>query len=214
MQQVNKKFYNQFVPESIKTEDYALCGRGNQSYHRYLRQNFVVIPGKTHPLIFKWSEETRWQQLQIYQTFKGSKQLQLQKFGAAQWPRVIPFLPMRDCFFVMGGFLPQAVGITNNAASGQNFHVNVETHRCVQRAPMPIPRYGFGACAYRDQIIVVGGLDETTQEDYGQTHLDSILECDRYLPFEDTWSPVPNLPDGRTNPSLAVIQQKLYVIGG
>ena len=61
MQLVNKKFYNQFVPESIKTEDYALCGRGSTSYHRYLRQNFVVIPGKTMPLLYKWSEQQRWQ---------------------------------------------------------------------------------------------------------------------------------------------------------
>jgi len=57
-------------------------------------------------------------------------------------------------------------------------------------------------------------LDQSTQEDFGQEFPISILECDRYSPVENKWEIMPNLPEGRINPSLLPIENFLYVFGG
>jgi hypothetical protein len=84
---------------------------------------------------------------------------------------------------------------------------------------MPVARFGFGACHYLDSIIVVSGIDGVTVEDQGQEYIEALLECDRYYPYEDEWVQetdklMPNLPEGRTNPSVIALNHHLYVIGG
>ena len=45
-----------------------------------------------------------------------------------------------------------------------------------------------------------------------------MFECDRYFVNEEMWATdnfiPPDLPEGRTNPSLVVLDDYLYVIGG
>lgn len=67
----------------------------------------------------------------------------------------------------MGGFNDRVVGLSNNQGSNQNYEVNIKTNRCVAKTPMPIGRFSFGICTYGEWIIVVSGLCEIVQEDFG-----------------------------------------------
>lgn len=132
----------------------------------------------------------------------------------ASFPKLVAFLPWPDIYYLMGGFNSYVKGLTANRASNQNFEINLKTGRCTRKKPLPIARFAFGLCTYGQNIIVVSGLDQCTQEDFGQEFPISILECDRYLPEEDKWEIMPNLPEGRINPTVLAIDHFLYVFGG
>ena len=79
---------------------------------------------------------------------------------------------------------------------------------------MPIARFSFGICVYGEWIFVVSGLNSMTQRDFGQQQPQSFIECDRYNIKTNEWHAMPDLPEGRVNPSLIVLQHTLYCIGG
>ena len=79
---------------------------------------------------------------------------------------------------------------------------------------MRIGRFAFGICTYGRFIFVVGGIKEVVQVDQGQATPDSLTDCDDYNVLEDKWDLMPSLPQGRIGPSLIVVNQTLYCIGG
>lgn len=120
--------------------------------------------------------------------------------------------------YVLGGFLHEVTGILTNRGSRNCFDVCLTTNRVERRPEMPVARFAFGAVFHKGSIYVVSGIDQKTQEDRGQQYVDPIYECDCYKVGLERWAVddeiPPELPEGRTNPSLTVIADNLYVIGG
>lgn len=111
-------------------------------------------------------------------------------------------MPRPDCYFIMGGLNKKDYCIIDSKyASDMNCEVNVKTKWCTLRKPLPIARFSFGICTYGEYIIIVSGLCEVSQHDLGANFPEAILECDRYSPLNDEWSIMPDLPEGRSNPS-------------
>lgn len=76
-------------------------------------------------------------------------------------------------------------------------------------APMPTARWGVGAASLGGLIYVVGGrplVDDTV--DAGLTTLEV------YDPLTNSWSPGADLPEGLNEPAVAVLDGRLFVIGG
>jgi len=75
-------------------------------------------------------------------------------------------------------------------------------------------RFSFGVCSYRGSIYVVGGLDRVAEPDLGQQIPEPLRQCEVYQPWQDRWDRLPSLVEGRINPSLTVVEDQLYCIGG
>jgi hypothetical protein len=72
-------------------------------------------------------------------------------------------------------------------------------------AELPEPRSEVAGAAWAGGLVVVGGYREDGS---------SSRRVDLWLPTEDTWRPMPDLPAARNHPAAAVLSDRLYVSGG
>lgn len=78
-------------------------------------------------------------------------------------------------------------------------------------APMPTPRYRFGAACLDDQkIYVAGGFENATAGNEGW----SMGTVDVYDIATNTWAGAPPLAEARGDLALAAVDGDLYAIGG
>jgi len=83
-----------------------------------------------------------------------------------------------------------------------------DTNTWSVKSPMPIPRNSLAAATGADgKIYAIGGF--ITDTPYGLTN-----RVDVYDPTTDTWSPGNPMPTARDFPGAAVVDGKIYVIGG
>lgn len=72
------------------------------------------------------------------------------------------------------------------------------------------PKMGFGFCAYRNELWLVGGM---SQDVSGRLRLLEEVEC--YDPVQKTWKKIfSKLPSPRCFCTLVVCSQKIYILGG
>jgi len=94
------------------------------------------------------------------------------------------------------------------------------TDTWTQASDMPWARHGHTASVVDGKVYIIGGLDLSYFKllEEGKIELDKILELfstvDVYNPATDTWTTAPALPNGRTGPTAAVVEGKIYIIGG
>ena len=108
---------------------------------------------------------------------------------------------------VLGG-----LDLANNVMSTVfTFDVVSETYNA-SKAPMPTPRYRFGAaCVGNTQIYVAGGFADTTTGNTGQ----SLGTVDIYDMARDSWSAGPPLNEPRGDLALvAAADGSVHAIGG
>ena len=74
---------------------------------------------------------------------------------------------------------------------------------------MPTPRFNAGICKYKNQIYVFGG----TTGDKGSGDL-ATASVEMYSPDTDSWAPKKDMLSPRTHPSVCVLKDKIYVLGG
>jgi N-acetylneuraminic acid mutarotase len=79
----------------------------------------------------------------------------------------------------------------------------------VEGAPMRVARSEHPAVVLEGKIAVLGGLVETG---VGQTGVSASVEA--YDPATDTWSDLPDLPAARHHAMAAVVDDRLFFIGG
>jgi len=79
----------------------------------------------------------------------------------------------------------------------------------VQKADMPTPRWAPTSAVVNGKIYVIGGGSDETDFEYLST-------VEEYDPATDTWTTKADMPTARgwTSPSSAVVDGKIYVIGG
>ena len=75
--------------------------------------------------------------------------------------------------------------------------------------PMSVARSEHPAVVWGDEIVVVGGLVETA---VGRAAVTDSVEA--YSPGDDSWRDLPPLPSPRHHAMAAVVEDRLFVIGG
>jgi N-acetylneuraminic acid mutarotase len=100
-------------------------------------------------------------------------------------------------------------GMPNPSYSTDAFEAyDPETDTWSTKSPMPIPRNTLAAATGPDgKIYAIGGFINTTP--YGLTN-----RVDVYDPATDSWSSGNPMPTARDWPGAAVVDGKIYVIGG
>jgi len=94
------------------------------------------------------------------------------------------------------------------------------TDTWTQVSDMPWARHGHTASVVDGKVYIIGGLDDEVVKLFleGKIELDKVLELfstvDVYNPATDMWTTAPALPNGRKGPTAAVVEGKIYIIGG
>ncbi len=111
----------------------------------------------------------------------------------------------------IGGFVG---GFPGWEAQSTVFVYNFNTEKWAESTPLPQPRGEHTAVVIDEKIYVVGGRFKGTPEsaDFND-HFDtaSLLVFD---PTTGEWSSAPNAPTARNSHAAAVIDGKMYVVGG
>ena len=76
------------------------------------------------------------------------------------------------------------------------------------KASMPTPRYAVSTAVTNDKIYAIGGLTTLNGE------LRALSTVEEYDPETDTWIAKANMPTPRGEVALAVVNDKIYAIGG
>lgn len=85
--------------------------------------------------------------------------------------------------------------------------------RWVKKADMPTPRHGHAAVVLGDKILVLGGYSwENPKVDDGTSRPTASVE--EYDPAVDRWTAVSKLPVARGFLGAAVIEGRVYAVGG
>jgi N-acetylneuraminic acid mutarotase len=99
--------------------------------------------------------------------------------------------------------------------NGSGFLANNEIYDPVsniweQKSSMSIPRADLSACVVGDKIYLIGGRNYTSASPgYRQTEVNEV-----YDPNSDTWTREANIPIGVQGYASAVIDNKIYIMGG
>lgn len=104
-------------------------------------------------------------------------------------------------------FVTDSTGLDSNTLSGA---VRIASLQWTSKAPMPTPRQYFAVAILGGQIYVMGG--ELT--DTGQTPGPATSTVEIYDPGTNLWNVAPALPTARMGLMAAVVNGKLYAIGG
>lgn len=72
-------------------------------------------------------------------------------------------------------------------------------------APLPQPRTEVAGTTWQGQVVVVGGLDDGG---------DAVARVDVYDPDADAWQTRPELPAALHHTAVAMLGERLYVVGG
>jgi N-acetylneuraminic acid mutarotase len=101
-----------------------------------------------------------------------------------------------------GIYNPQGVVNTNEAYDPKNNSWSI-------KAPMPTPRDHLTSAVVNEKIYVIGG-----RQPWGGPLFKDLDKNEMYDPSADTWSTLEPLPTNRSGMPAAVVDGKIYVLGG
>jgi N-acetylneuraminic acid mutarotase len=117
-----------------------------------------------------------------------------------------PGAALNEQFYVFGGYY----GVEYNVSSNFVEAYNPVTDSWASKQSMPTNRYLAVAAAHANEIYVFGG--EYAQSDISKTYYYKLVEA--FDPVTDSWRSVTNLPQLRLLPSVAIVNNNAYVVGG
>ena len=101
-------------------------------------------------------------------------------------------------------------GTIGNGYVGNNEAYNPITNTWETKASMPTPRADLCANIVNDKIYLIGGKKySSTTPFYGETDINEV-----YDPATDTWTTKTPIPTGVQGYASAVVNDKIYIIGG
>ncbi|MCP4723940.1 MAG: hypothetical protein GY863_02830 [bacterium] len=113
---------------------------------------------------------------------------------------------------VMDGKIYVIGGLINNngrrMATDKNEMYNIMTNTWEEKAPLPSPRQGCAAVSAGKKIYIIGGTI-TEGDDWIY-----VPDVSIYDPETDSWTEGADLPEPLLEPGSAVIDGKIYIIGG
>lgn len=114
------------------------------------------------------------------------------------------FVPTDDKIFAMGG-----EGENN---PGANFYFNLATESWSTSTELPTPRISPMADNFLGNVIVIGGRTADNTTEHTILVLTSTVES--LNPSTNSWSTLTDIPDTRDRGGVAVIRDKIYIVGG
>ncbi|XP_015270628.1 PREDICTED: kelch-like protein 13 [Gekko japonicus] len=109
---------------------------------------------------------------------------------------------------VYGGLMYISGGITRSTSQKELMCFDPDTDNWTQKAPMTTVRALHCMCTVGDKLYVIGGGHFR-----GTSHFD-VLRCEYYSPALDQWTPIADMLYGQIDVGAAVLENKIYVIGG
>ena len=102
-------------------------------------------------------------------------------------------------------------GLAQWKSKGLVFEFDPASNAWAKKKPMALPSHQFALASFGDKIYVFGGFK---YPDSGQAAWQPIDNAWEYDPATDTWKPLAPMPSKRGAASAAVVNGKIYVIGG
>lgn len=136
-------------------------------------------------------------------TILGAMPVAVTSFGAAS---------IAGDVYVAGGYFGEPHHYTREGQS-RSFARFTESHGWEELAPLDVGLQGLALVALDGAIVRCGGsrIDNTASE---PTDMRSIATCARYTIADARWSPFVDLPAPRSSFDAAVLDGRLYVVGG
>ena len=85
------------------------------------------------------------------------------------------------------------------------------TLQWIRKADMPTARTGFATSVVNGKVFVIGGNIQLKRGEFGDLSASTV---EMYDPETDTWEQKANMPTARAGVSVAVVDGKIYAIGG
>jgi N-acetylneuraminic acid mutarotase len=119
-----------------------------------------------------------------------------------------------DHLYVFGGHVGRIPGNSQDALSPHFVRINV-TNPANQWESLPMQNSSQspGLLAWNGKVYRVGGLSFDNRQGE-ETVYHSLDEFSRFDPTTKTWTALPSLPAPRSSLDAAVVEGKLYVVGG
>lgn len=111
--------------------------------------------------------------------------------------------------YVFGGYNAKDNKIWNMKLIRHVEAYNPKTNRWIKKGNMPVSRIGFELGVVAGRVYLIGGSTGV-----GGEHEVAMARVDVYNPATDMWGKAPNMPTRRDPDGVAVVSNRLYVIGG
>jgi N-acetylneuraminic acid mutarotase len=107
--------------------------------------------------------------------------------------------------YMFGGLAPKFV------PRGMVYAYDPATNAWTAKKPMPVPSHHLALAEYRGKIYSFGGFKQPASREIAWEPIDNAWEYD---PATDNWKALMPMPSRRGAASAAVVNGKIYVIGG
>ena len=125
-------------------------------------------------------------------------------------PREYPKVAVVDgIIYVFGGSSGKDNKIENLKFPVRVEAYNPKTNRWIRKKDMPVSRINFGLGVVAGKVYLIGGATG-----FGGGHKQRMDRVDVYNPSADLWGTALNMPTRRGPGDVAVINNRLYVMGG
>ena len=113
-----------------------------------------------------------------------------------------------DKIYVIGGRLASAYASTGSNTDVVEVYDPAANTWGAAGLRMPTARSGMGYATFGDRILIAGG------EIFDRHMFAAVRAVEAYLPATNQWTELPIMPSARHGVSVAVIGNRLYVVGG
>lgn len=125
-------------------------------------------------------------------------------------PREYPKAAVVDgIIYVFGGSSGKDNKIGNTKFPIRVEAYNPKNNRWIRKKDMPVSRINFGVGVVAGEVYLIGGATG-----FGEGHKRRMDRVDVYNPATDLWKTAPNMPTRRGPGGVAVVNNRLYVMGG
>lgn len=115
--------------------------------------------------------------------------------------------------YVYGGHTAETHSYSIDSVSGQFHRLNLAEHQTWEELPGGPPLQGMNLATWHGKIYRIGGMRPRNKSSE-PADVRSVADCACFDPATKQWSDLPALPDPRSSHDIAVVGDKLFVVGG
>jgi hypothetical protein len=115
--------------------------------------------------------------------------------------------------YIYGGHRSKTHSYDTDAVSGKFHRMKMSEGKSWEELPSGPGLQGMNLAAHGGKVYRIGGMQPRNKKGE-ETDNFSVDECAVYDPKAGKWEPIPSLPEPRSSHDVAVVGDKLYVIGG
>jgi uncharacterized GH25 family protein/N-acetylneuraminic acid mutarotase len=115
--------------------------------------------------------------------------------------------------YIYGGHTAETHAYSTDSVSGQFHRLNLTDHRTWETLPGGPPLQGMNLATWHGKIYRIGGMQPRNKAGE-EADVRSVAGCACFDPTTKKWNEFPALPDPRSSHDVAVVGDKLIVVGG